>query len=51
MGSQGSLHERFGSRVEAVNYILSYFRAMGIRDDIIEYDENEQEFYRYSQSS
>lgn len=43
-----SLHQRFGNRVDAVNYVGHYFRAMGIRDDVIEYDENEQVLFRYT---
>lgn len=46
----GSMQERFRSRLEALQYIAAYFQAVGIREDIVEYDEFEAEVWRYKLS-
>lgn len=49
-GVSGAMQERFGTREEALKYIGSYFRLIGCTDDIIEYNEDEQEVCRYRSS-
>lgn len=46
----GSLQERFSSRREALQFMVRYFQTVGWNEDIIEYNEQAQEVYRYSQS-
>lgn len=46
----GAMQERFGSRLEALQYIAAYFHAIGNKDEIVEYDEFEAEVWRYQLS-
>lgn len=46
----GSMQERFSTRLEALQFMTSFFQTIGWNEDIIEYDEQAREMYRYRQS-
>lgn len=45
----GSLQERFSSQKEALQFMVRYFQSIGWTRDIIEYDEQSKEVWRYRQ--